>query len=122
MTTTPKPPAGTKAGGMALWSAVLADYELEEHELVLLREVVRTVDLLDDLAELVAKDGAVLTGSDGSPRVHPAVVESRQGRIALARLQAALRLPAGEESDQAEGRRPQRRVGARGVNSVGGVS
>jgi hypothetical protein len=45
---------------------------------------------------------------------HPAVVEARQQRLALARLLAALRLPAGAEDDLAAGRRPQRRVGVRG--------
>jgi hypothetical protein len=111
---------GTKPAGKSLWSAVLAEDVLEDHELALLREIVRTVDVLDELAGVVAEEGAVLRAPDGSRRVHPALVEARQSRIALARLQAALRLPAGEEGDQAEGRRPQRRAGARGVYSVGG--
>ena len=55
MTTKPKPPVASKAGGKALWAAVLDDYELEEHELALLRELVRTVDLLDDLAAVVTE-------------------------------------------------------------------
>jgi len=115
----PKPPADSKTAGKALWAAVVDEYELEEHELALLREVVRTVNVLDDLAAIVAREGAVLRGSDGSPRVHPALVQARASRITLARLQAALRLPAGEKSDQAEGRRPQRWVGVRGVYSRG---
>ena len=53
-------------------------------------------------------------------RAHPALVEARQQRIALARLLAALRLPAGEE--EAGDRRPQRRMGVRGVYGVGGVA
>jgi hypothetical protein len=98
---------------------VLQKYELEEHELALLREITRTVDLLDDLAERVAADGPVLTGPAGT-RVHPAAVEARQLRIALARLQAALRLPSGEETEESS-RRPQRRVGVRGVYGVRGA-
>ncbi|HLM07095.1 MAG TPA: hypothetical protein VK402_18085 [Blastococcus sp.] len=47
-------------------------------------------------------------------------MEARQQRIALARLLAALRLPAGEE--EAGDRRPQRRMGVRGVYGVGGVA
>lgn len=54
-------------------------------------------------------------------RVHPALVEARQLRIALARLIAALPLPAGDEDDQAAGRRPQRRVGVRGIYTLGGA-
>ena len=45
----PKPPPGTGVNGGKLWRDVLDAYELEEHELALLREAVRTVDQLDDL-------------------------------------------------------------------------
>lgn len=109
----PKAPAGTGPAGGKLWRAVLEEYELEEHELLLLREAVRTVDTLDALEALVARDGPLLASSQGE-RAHPALTEARQQRIALARLLAALRLPAGEESEGAD-RRPQRRMGVRGV-------
>jgi hypothetical protein len=113
----PGPPRGTRANGRKLWSDVLGRYELEQHELALLREMVRTVDLLDELAAIAAAEGLMTEGSWG-PRPHPAVIEARQARIALARLTAALRLPAGDVNDQAAGRRPQRRVGVRGVYGV----
>jgi hypothetical protein len=100
--------------GRRLWEAVTGVYELDEHEAVLLREAARTVDLLDVLAARVAADGPVLETPAG-PRVHPAAVEARQARIALARLVAALRLPDGDAGDASAGRRPQRRAGARGV-------
>ncbi len=45
----PRPPAGTRSGGSRLWRAVLADYELDEHELAILREAVRCVDTCDEL-------------------------------------------------------------------------
>lgn len=111
----PAPATGTGPSGRALWADILGKYELDQHELALLREAVRTVDDLDALAAVVAAEGMTVGN-----RVHPALVESRQLRIALARLLGALRLPAGDEDDQAPGRRPQRRVGARGVYSVGG--
>ena len=110
----PGPPKGTRANGRKLWDDILSRYELETHELVLLREIVRTVDLLDELAALVAAEGLMTEGSWG-PRPHPAVIEARQARIALARLTAALRLPSGDVDDQVVGRRPRRRVGVRGV-------
>ena len=118
--TKPKPPKGCGAAGAKLWDAVLTAYELEAHEELLLREMVRTVDALDALEARVAADG-VLLGSSQGERAHPALVEARQQRIALARLQAALRLPAGEEG-QGSDRRPQRRMGARGVYAVGGIA
>jgi hypothetical protein len=102
-----------------LWSSVVADWELEEHELALLREAVRTVDQLDVLAAIVERDGPVVETKTG-PRAHPALVESRQLRIALARLLAALRLPDGVAGDESQ-RRRQRRVGARGVYSLRSV-
>ncbi|MGY1633059.1 hypothetical protein ACI784_15260 [Geodermatophilus sp. SYSU D01186] len=117
--TKPKTPPGTGPAGAKLWRTVLAEYELEEHELLLLREMVRTVDTLDALEARVAADG-VLLGSSQGERAHPALVEARQQRITLARLQAALRLPAGE--DEGGERRPQRRMGVRGVYGVGGVA
>lgn len=118
--TKPRIPAGCGAAGAKLWKAVLDEYELEEHELLLLREAVRTVDTLDALEARVAADGPLLGSSQGD-RAHPALVEARQQRIALARLLAALRLPAGEEV--AGDRRPQRRQGVRGVYGIrGGVA
>ena len=115
----PNPPNSAWRAGAALWRAVLAEYDLEEHELLLLREAVRTVDALDALEALVQSDGAVVESPHGS-KAHPALVEARQQRIALARLLAALRLPAGEE--EAGDRRPQRRQGVRGVYGVSGVA
>lgn len=99
---------------------MVGPFELEEHELALLVEAVRTVDLLDVLDARVRAEGPMLTGPQGE-RAHPAAVEARQQRIALARLLAALRLPAGEAGDQQANARPQRRVGARGVYGIRGA-
>src|SRR3954470_14653575 len=118
--TKPKPPRGAQRAGKALWDAVLDEYELKEHERLLPREAVRTVDTLDTLEARVAADGPLLGSSQGE-RAHPALVEARQQRIALARLLAALRLPAGEE-ESGDQRRPQRRMGVRGVYGVGGIA
>ena len=115
----PAPPAGTGVNGAKLWRELTRRYEFEQHETALLREMVRTVDLLDRLAAIVKREGAIVKGPHGS-KPHPAIVESRQQKIALARLTAALRLPAGDQDqDPAAGRRrPQRRVGVRGVYGV----
>ncbi|MEU8608764.1 hypothetical protein AB0C29_12270 [Actinoplanes sp. NPDC048791] len=113
------PPAQLRAPGRRLWDSITGVYDLDEHELALLREIVRTVDLCDDLEERVRRDGSVIESPQGL-KAHPAAVEARQQRIALARLMAALRMPAGDEGDQAEGRRPQRRTGVRGVYGIRG--
>ena len=117
---TPKAPSGIRAPGRRLWSSVVDVFDLEEHEMALLVEAVRTVDLLDQLDAEVRRDGPIVSSPQGG-KAHPAAVEARQQRIALARLLAALRLPTGEEGDQRASARPQRRVGARGVYGVRGV-
>lgn len=47
-------PKFTRLNGEALWSSVLNRYELEQHELLILREIVRCVDDLDRLATSLA--------------------------------------------------------------------
>ncbi len=117
----PNPPRGTGEAGAALWRAATAEFELDQHELLLLRECVRTADLLDELEERIKADGAVIESPHGT-KAHPAAVEIRQQRVVLARLLAALRLPVGEESEGTD-RRPQRRMGVRGpYGVVGGVA
>jgi hypothetical protein len=115
----PPPAAETGVNGAKLWRDLTGRYEFEEHELCLLREMVRSVDLLDKLAGITKREGAIVKGPHGS-KPHPAIVESRQQKIALARLTAALRLPAGDQDrDPAAGRRPQRRVEVRGIYALG---
>ena len=98
----------------------MGTFELGEHERALLVALVRQVDRLDALEELIAADGLMVTGH-GTTKVHPAVVEARQTAIAVARIAACLRLPTGEEEggDAAPG---QRRGGARGVYSIDGAA
>lgn len=117
ITEKPTPPAGTGASGARLWADVVDAFELEEHELALLVEAVRTIDLLDELDQAVKDEGAIVESPQGR-KANPAAVEARQQRIALARILAALRLPSGDEADET---RPQRRVGARGVYGITGV-
>lgn len=87
----PSAPVGAQQAGRRLWRAVLAAYELDEHELVLLRQAVRVADTCEVLQAAVDADGPMLDG-----KAHPALVELRQQRILLARLVAALRVPLGE--------------------------
>lgn len=86
----PRPPAGTRAPGRRLWESIVAEFTLTERELALLREATRTVDQLDALAAVVARDGVIepVTG-----KAHPALVESRQLRLVLSRLLGGLDFP-----------------------------
>jgi len=111
----PSAPRGAKTAGRRLWAAVLAEFDLAEHELVLLRQAVAVADVCELLASIVAADGPLRDG-----KAHPALVELRQQRILLARLIVALRVPLGDEDNEA-GRSQYR--GPRGVYSIkGGVA
>lgn len=110
-----------RAAGRRLWSSVVDVYDLDEHERALLLEAVRTVDLLTELDASVRADGALVDSPQGV-KANPAAVEARQQRIALARLLAALRLPAGGEGDVQASARPARKVGVRGVYGIRGAA
>ena len=109
----PSPPKGTGPEGRRLWRAVLTDYELEEHELALLRQAVRVADACSVRQDLVDVDGPLRDG-----RAHPALVELRAQRVLLARLVVALRVPMGVT--EASGHRTQHR-GTRGVYGIRGA-
>lgn len=88
MTSTRKPPVpgGLGPSGQALWRAVVAVFELDPHELVTLESASRQRDVVAQLEAVVDAEGPMVEGSKGQSRVHPAVTEARQGRIALATL------------------------------------
>jgi len=98
-----KNPAGLRASGRALWTAVLRDYELADHERTLLLQAARTADLLDDLENEVRKVGALVDSPQGR-RANPAAVEARQQRLVLARLIVALRIPLDESAERTQSR------------------
>src|SRR5687767_11443439 len=93
---TPEPaPEGIGSAGRRLWDAISREFELEEHELVLLRQAVRVADTCTDLQALLDRDGLML-----GERIHPASVELRQQRLLLGRLIVALRVPSGDTGDE----------------------
>jgi hypothetical protein len=110
-------PAGLNTAGRQLWKSVTDEYELDRHELLLLREACRTADRLDRLADEAIGAPVTVENHRGDQVAHPAMVESRQQAITLTRLLASLRLPSGEEDG-----RPQRRGAARGSYGIRGVA
>ena len=122
----PRAPQGAGAAGKRLWRSVTSEFDLAEHEQVLLRQAVRVADLCDQLQAVVEAEGPMLREPGAGPRTHPAVVELRQQRIVLARLIVALRVPLGDQEQAEVGTsaiaapgRPQRR-GTRGFYSISG--
>lgn len=107
----PKPPIGLAGDGRKLWRSVLRDFDLGEHEMVMLREACFTADICAALQERVSADGPLAEDHLGRPVPHPALRELRQQRLTLARLVVCLRVPLGDEDR--DGRTQYR--GIRGV-------
>lgn len=104
-------PTGLKAAGRSLWKSSTEEFELAQHELALLEEACRVRDRIRDLDKAVNEDGVMLSSSQGA-RVHPAIAESRQQRLALARLLVTLGIP-GLDDDLPPARRARAATGAR---------
>src|SRR5690606_29889983 len=90
------PPDGLGPAGQALWEVFAGRFELEADELVALEQAARLLGAAAELADAVAAHGAVVAGSEGQPRLNPAVVELRAARTAVVQLLGRLRLPAEE--------------------------
>jgi hypothetical protein len=68
-------------------------FELSDVELQLLIECCRLLDECEGLIRVLERDGETIQGSTGQTRMHPALGELRQHRLALGRLLAQLSLP-----------------------------
>ena len=110
----PRTPAGAADAGRKLWRAVLDEFELAEHELVLLRQAVRVADTCEALRAVVDAEGELARSRLGETRAHPALVELRAQQLLLARLIVALRVPLGDQEEGGSTPRSQRR-GLRGM-------
>jgi hypothetical protein len=78
--------------GGTYYRAILADFNLDTTELEVLLEIGRALDVLEELAKVVA-EGMTMPGSRGQLRVNPAIAEVRATCLTLTRLTAALGLP-----------------------------
>lgn len=94
---TPRPPERLGEAGSALWCSLTTVYEFGPHELALLAVACRQADDVAALEALLARDGLVVPGSTGQPRLNAAVTEVRQGRLALSKLLDQLALPADDD-------------------------
>jgi len=89
----PRAPAGLGVAGRALWRCLTGAYSFEPAELAVLGAACSQLDDIAALEQLVAEQGLTVAGSAGQTRVHPAIAEIRQGRVALTRMVGALALP-----------------------------
>ena len=88
-----KPPAKLAVRGRRFWQDVTAEYELSRAELEQLAEVCRSLDLIEQLRKAIDCDGVMVRGSEGQPRVNPAVTQINATRTLLGRQLATLALP-----------------------------
>ncbi len=110
---TAAPPADLTARGRGFWRSTVATFELSGVEMELLTECCRLLDECESLRTAVERDGTTVEGSTGQTRVHPALGELRQHRLALGRLLAQMALPDADEERllspmQARGRKAAR--------------
>lgn len=82
--------------GRRLWDAIMEDTEGDQHDIDLVVETCRILDVIDALAEAITRDGVTVSGSRGQVTVNPAVQEQRQQQIAFSRLVAQLNLDEAE--------------------------
>lgn len=94
----PTPPRDLAVRGRKFWRQTVEVFELSEVETQLLRECCRLLDECESLRERLDQDGVTVAGSTGQVRVHPALGELRQHRLALGRLLAQMALPDPDDS------------------------
>lgn len=91
----PKPPASLSDAGKALWTEIVAKYDLRVDELAVLESACKTGDMIATLdKEWDALGKPFLTrGSMGQDVIHPLIGERRAQQSQLARLLGLLKLP-----------------------------
>lgn len=99
-----------------MWRAITGKFDLEPHELEVLKQIVVSVDLAAAADAIVAAEGLIIRGESG-PKQHPAAIEGRLQRQTFTRLLASLRLPV--ENDDGTVSVPQYR-GPRGPYALAG--
>lgn len=86
-------PAYLKSKGTQVWRSVTTDYVLRDDEKVLLEQICREADLIQELQEELRRLPIMMTGSMGQDIVNPLLMEIRQHRALMAQLHARLDLP-----------------------------
>lgn len=91
----PKPPATLSIAGKALWTEIVAKYDLRVDERAVLESACKTADMIATLdKEWDALGKPFLTrGSMGQDVIHPLIGERRAQQSQLARLLGLLKLP-----------------------------
>lgn len=86
--TPPSPGADLVAAILAEMKAEGVEPDAKEH--ALLTTARQLVDRLDALEQIIARDGEMVTGTNGTTRVHPAIAEHRQLAATLPKVLAGI--------------------------------
>jgi len=103
--TDPSVPKHLGKPGRALWRSVVAEYDLQPHQFVLLEAAGMARDRMMAAAEAIASDGLIVADRYGAAKASPAVAIERDSRLAVARCLRELAL---EVDGPAETARPPR--------------
>ncbi len=101
----PKPPNTLDGPGRALWRSVVAEYDLQPHQLKILEHAAMATDRAHTAAKAVRSEGVTTLDRFGAVKAHPAVGIERDARLAVARLLRELAL---DPEDEPVGARPPR--------------
>jgi P27 family predicted phage terminase small subunit len=83
----PEPaPEHLKPETKAWWSAVVAEFQLEEHHRKLLRLACESWDRAQDAREAIATHGQVFIDNKGNPHARPEIAIARDATIGFSRL------------------------------------
>jgi len=86
------PPPHLRPETASWWKAVVAEFDLEQHHLRLLRLACEAWDRGQEAREAIAEHGSVYVDRFGQPRARPEIAIERDARISFARLMRELAL------------------------------
>lgn len=75
-----------------LWQTIVGDYDLESHQLEILRLLCETLDRLELCRKQLKRDGMFSVNRFGETRPHCALKEERENKVLFARLSRELNL------------------------------
>lgn len=81
----PRPPKGLSPASRRFWRSVVNQWEMQSHNLMLMEQACRTLDVIADAEAAIARDGEYVEGRFG-PKAHPASVVRDRNRVLIARL------------------------------------
>lgn len=86
------PPKHLLKGGKQLWLDIAGEYDLEAHQVEILRSLCETLDRLELCRRQLKKDGLFSVNRFGETKPHCALKEEREHRVLFARLARELNL------------------------------